>query len=148
MAGGGGACARRPASVGGRGRERGRRVECARGGPPSVGRPVARGGRRGPRREAVLTGHRADAGERRRAGIMECPRGGVVGGEARGGVVECLRGAPSVGRPMAHAGWCGCRGERRCAWGIVSGAPPVMGTVSGAPPARRAASGWPGSTIW
>jgi len=141
MAGGGGACAGRPASVGGWGGERGRRVECARGGPPSVGRLVARGGRRGPRREAARTGRRADAGERRRAGVVERPRGGVVGGEARAGVVECLRGAPSVGRPVARVGQHGGHSERRRAWGIVSGAPPVMGAVSGAPPTRRAASG-------
>jgi len=109
MAGGGGACVGRPASVGGRGGERGRRVECARGGPPSVGRPVARGGRRGPRREAARTGRRADAGERRRAGVVECPRGaGVVGGEARAGVVECLRGGAVGGEA---GGTCGPRRE-------------------------------------
>jgi len=44
-----------------------------------------------------------------------------------------------MGRPVARAGRRGDRGERRRAWGIVSGAPSVTGAVSGAPPVRRAA---------
>ena len=73
-----------------------------------MGKPVARGRRRGPRREAARTGRRADAGERRRAGVVGVPTGGVVGGEARVGVVECLRGGAVGG----EAG-----GACRPAWG-------------------------------